>query len=205
MIGVPKRHVQSILKKSSAALAEVRNIFLYTKPIEVIIMQAQDFYVIPETGIVGSAVGRTGIDIKIDFDRIDVKRIIERGMPSTIFHEAAHIVRENSVGYGTTLLDALVSEGIACFVEKTTVSHTIPYIKKIKDEDKFWKRVAKESMSTTYDHAEWFFGSGKLPRWIGYRLGYVLVERFMKRSPTTLDTLVKIASQEMYKENKRTF
>jgi uncharacterized protein YjaZ len=40
-------------------------------------------------------------------------------------------------------------------------------------------RAAKEWERTDYDHEAWFFGMGDLPRWIGYSLGFRLVEQFL--------------------------
>jgi len=33
------------------------------------------------------------------------------------------------------------------------------------------------------DHAEWFFGSGDLPRWAGYTLGFDIVSGYLRRHP----------------------
>jgi len=35
--------------------------------------------------------------------------------------------------------------------------------------------------ATDYDHSTWFFGSGSLPRWFGYSLGYEMVGSWQRQ------------------------
>ena len=37
--------------------------------------------------------------------------------------------------------------------------------------------------SSSFDRSAWFFGTGSLPRWTGYTLGYRLVERYQSANP----------------------
>ncbi|MFX6035712.1 DUF2268 domain-containing putative Zn-dependent protease, partial [Acinetobacter baumannii] len=32
-----------------------------------------------------------------------------------------------------------------------------------------------------HDHGAWFFGTGALPRWVGYSLGYQMVGRYVRQ------------------------
>ena len=160
-------------------------------------------FVIPKLGIGGSAIGKSCIEIKIDFSRKDLRKIIEVELPSTIYHELAHLVREDSVGYGKTLLDSFVSEGISCFVEKSILpNRKIPYIQKIKNEQKLWDKAKKLLEKTKYNYSEWFFGSSKLPNWTGYRLGYLIVEGFTKSKNISLAELSRLKSKDILKGNK---
>jgi uncharacterized protein YjaZ len=36
---------------------------------------------------------------------------------------------------------------------------------------------------TDYDHNAWFFGTGDLPRWLGYTAGFNLISRYLASSP----------------------
>lgn len=50
------------------------------------------------------------------------------------------------------------------------------------------------------DHGEWFYATKKLPRWIGYRLGYLLVEGYMKNNPkTSFAELVRLDAKKILK------
>ena len=154
---------------------------------------------IPQLGITGSAIGKSCIEIKIDFSRKDLDKIIEIEIPATIYHELSHLVRENKLGYGNTLLDSMVSEGVTCYIEKSVIPREIPYIQPIKDEESFWLKAKESFHDPKYNHSVWFFGAGELPNWIGYRLGYLLVEKYMQKYDKELSELSLIPSKEILK------
>ena len=203
MIGIASNKSEEILSRAVESLDKARNILRYEKRVDVMLIEAQDFFVIPKLGIGGSAIGKSCIEVKIDFSRKNLRKIIEVELPSTIYHELAHLVREDSVGYGNTLLDSFVSEGISCFVEKSILpNRKIPYIQKIKNEQKLWEKAKKLLGKTKYNYSEWFFGAGKLPNWTGYRLGFLLVERFIGKSKISLEKLVRLNSKEILEGSK---
>ncbi len=203
LIGIPSNKRGVVLSHAKESLDKARGILKYEKQVDVVVIEAQDFFVIPKLGIGGSAIGKSCIEVKIDFSRKDLQKIIDVELPSTIYHELAHLVRENSIGYGNTLLDSFVSEGVSCFVEKSILpNRKIPYIQKIKNEKKLWDKAKKLLGETKYNYSEWFFGSGKLPNWTGYRLGFLLVENFAKKNKISLEKLVRLHSKEILKESR---
>src|ERR1700761_8169504 len=112
LIGVPDSHVEAISRVAKESLDKAKTLLKYDNQVEVVIIEAQDFSVIPQLGITGSAIGKSCIEIKIDFSRKDLNNIIDIEIPATIYHELSHLVRENNLGYGNTLLDSMVSEGV---------------------------------------------------------------------------------------------
>lgn len=203
LIGIPSNKRGVVLRRTVESLDKALGVLKYDKQVNVVVIEAQDFFVIPKLGIGGSAIGKSCIEVKIDFSRKDLQKIIDIELPSTIYHELAHLVRENSIGYGKTLLDSLVSEGISCFVEKSILpNRKIPYIQKIKDEQKLWDKAQKTLNKIKYNYSEWFFGSGKLPNWTGYRLGFLIVENFARKNKISLDKLVRANSKEILKGSK---
>ena len=203
LVGIPLQKRGAILGHSIKALDKARKLLKYEKRVDIVVIEAQDFFVIPKLGIGGSAIGKSCIEVKIDFSRKDLRKIVEVELPSTIYHELAHLVREDSIGYGKTLLDSFVSEGISCFVEKSILpNRKIPYIQKIKDEKKLWNKAQKILDKTKYNHSEWFFGSGKLPNWTGYRLGYLIVESYANKTKISLDKLTRTSSKNILKGSK---
>lgn len=197
LINVPSENVEDIFRVAINSLNNGKNLLKYAGSVEIVIIQAQEFFVIPELGIAGSAIGKSCIEIKIDFSRKDLNKIIEVEIPATIYHELSHLVRENKLECRNTLLESMVSEGIACYIEKSVFSREIPYILPIKDEDSFWSTAKEFFDDSNYNHAIWFFGSGSLPKWIGYRLGYILVEKYMQKNNKVLSELCIIPSQEI--------
>ncbi|MBU6414872.1 hypothetical protein KGQ34_01340, partial [Patescibacteria group bacterium] len=134
LVGVPKNKNGIILNCVTKSLDKARSVLKYKKQVNIVIIEAQDFFTIPKLGIGGSAIGKSCIEIRINFSRKDLQKIIDTELPATIYHEFAHLVREDSVEYGTTLLDSFVSEGLSCFIEKSILPNkNIPYIRKIQN------------------------------------------------------------------------
>ncbi len=52
--------------------------------------------------------------------------------------------------------------------------------------------------ATYYDHSEWFFGTGARPRWLGYTLGYQMVEAWLaKQGEVDAATWVNVPAQDI--------
>ncbi len=199
LIGIPRQYTEKIGRVAADALKVGCTELGYRNRVGLAIFAAQSFFVIPELGVGGEAIGTSGIVVRVDFSRRDIERIIREEVPATIYHELAHLVREQSVGAGSTLLDALVSEGIACFVEQSLCpKRQIPYVASIKNEERIWKKAVPILLRKKYDHAEWFFGTKAIPRWAGYRLGYLIVSKFFAKQPTSLPRLVRMPSRDIF-------
>lgn len=198
-IGIPRPYTKKIEGVAADALRVGRAALQYRGRIDIALFASQSFQVIPELGIGGEAVGRSGIVVRIDFSRRDIQRIVSEEVPATIYHELAHLAREQGVGTGDTLLDALVAEGIACFVEQSLCpKRRIPYLARIKNEERLWKKAAPLLLQRQYNHAEWFFGIKAIPRWAGYRLGYLIVPKFFEKQPISLPRLVRMPSKDIF-------
>lgn len=136
--------------------------------------------VIPETGEAGYASGRDWIQITIDPARKpkELQRIINDIIPATIYHEANHIARERYVGASNNLLEAIIAEGLAdVFAGEYWSKFKAPWsIYQQKKIQQFLKSLRSEKSSRKYSHNDWFFGTGKYPRWLGYKLGSYIVQ-----------------------------
>jgi len=107
-------------------------------------------------------------------------------------HELHHAVRWAGPGYGSSLGEALISEELAGHFSIQVCGGTpepweclnrnqmIPHVQRALHE---WNR-------TDYNHNTWFFGTGELPGWLGYSLGFELVYRYLsdhrEKSASTL-------------------
>ena len=108
------------------------------------------------------------------------------GYERTIVHELHHLLRRQSVGYGDSLGEALVSEGLAGhFVAQVLGTVPEPWeVAVVSDDLARFAAIALEAWnSTEYDHGEWFFGSGALPLWLGYTLGFSIVGTYLGTHP----------------------
>ena len=85
-------------------------------------------------------------------------------------------------GYGRTLGEALISEGLAGrFTGWLLNSPPEPWEQAV-GEDVLRAHAPDAAMlqAADDDHAAWFFGvSGRLPRWFGYTLGYRLADEWL--------------------------
>ena len=137
---------------------------------------------IPEMGMVGRAYRSTMFTMTIDPDNPNFFPSLRTGaLHRHIVHEVHHCLRMAGPGYGWTLGEALVSEGLAGqFVRHLLGSDPEPWERAITSVDLLRSPVDFKALeSTNYDHNEWFFGVGSHPKWLGYTLGYQMVGRWL--------------------------
>lgn len=139
-------------------------------------------WVIPETGVCGYAPLGHWVQITLDPANPNFDAVYRQEIPWTVAHELHHAKRQQGPGYGQTLLEAIVSEGLAQHYEASWRGEAPPYARGT-NLDPLWVR-AQTDLSGPYDHRAWFFGDAArdLPRWGGYALGYELVRRHMNRT-----------------------
>ena len=150
-----------------------------------IVVYADPENVIPEEGVGGLSLGSDDW-IRIDIDpntKLGVKKVIQKQLPGIVAHELHHARRAKSVGYGDTLGEALVTEGLAqAYQEFLYPKVDVLYAHHLTRNEikQAWESAKRELDSDEYNHAEWFFGAGTLKRWAGYSLGYDIILRHMK-------------------------
>jgi uncharacterized protein YjaZ len=81
-------------------------------------------------------------------------------VPTTIIHELHHCSRWAGPGYGRTLLEALVSEGLAQHFEADFREGVAPFYASslsLADLESLSLRAIQEFNSSDYSHSDWFF------------------------------------------------
>lgn len=165
-------------------------------------------FTIPETGAGGYAASKDWFHIYVDATKrgSELNRIIKDMTPETIYHEMNHVARFKHTGYGSTLLEVIVTEGLATvFADEQWKGYQAPWSNYSPKEisnllDIFKQR--KKSNDSTYNHEEWFYGAGKLPRWIGYKIGSYIVKTFRKKySNMDWEKIVTMSVKEIMKLN----
>lgn len=140
---------------------------------------------IPETGHSGYAPWPGLIRLTIDPTNKNMSQNMGEPLERVIAHELHHALRWDSVGYGTTLIEALVSEGLSGrFVEELYQNKPEPWECALTDLELklISSKALVQSDDKKYDHSRWFFGSKDLPKWGGYTLGFELVGLAMMNS-----------------------
>ena len=133
---------------------------------------------IPKWGVGGHAPSAGLIEITLDAARFDPQLLIR-----TLVHEFHHLIRWDGPGYGRSLGEVLVSEGMAGhFVLQVLGGAPDPWDATVPASG-----VARMAMNEwarrDYDHARWFFGKGDLRNATGYGLGHRIVAEHMAQNP----------------------
>ena len=148
---------------------------------------------IPETGVGGSAPTAHLLYIYVDPEFTDLDKTLDFEIRSTLAHELHHCARWANIGYGSTLLEAIVSEGLADHFD-IEINGGVPKLwdTAIQREglETLLEMAKLEFTNSDYDHAAWFYGSAKIPRWAGYSLGFKLVGDYMQKTQKKASELV---------------
>lgn len=174
-------------------------------PIDVVV-QAWPGHVIPERGYVGHA--PTGAMMQFTFDpaNVNLTACLGETLERMVAHEFHHIVRWRGPGYGRTLGEALVSEGLAGrFAEQLYGAAPEPWEDALSAEDLADLEIVASARWTKsdYDHGQWFFGKSDYPRWAGYTLGYQMVGRYLADHPNETAASLVDASASKFRSSLR--
>ncbi|MDQ1273341.1 MAG: hypothetical protein QG591_1971 [Planctomycetota bacterium] len=163
-------------------------------------------FVIPETGEGGYAASGDWFQIYIDPAKSEdeLNRIINIDIPLTIYHELNHVTRWNSTGYGSTLPEAIITEGLASvFAAENWEKAKSPWVKYSPEEINELMKVYQnrdKNLDSDYSHGDWFYGTGDLPRWIGYKLGFHIVKMARENNPAVgWNKLINMTAEEIIK------
>lgn len=140
---------------------------------------------IPGWGLGGYAPGPTNVDIVVDIGYSGLAQVLADRLPPITAHELHHAARWRGPGYGSTLLENMVSEGLADHFAVQLLGAELPWTDAFpEDQTAFYlNRARSELDSSTFNFNAWFFGGFGLPQWTGYTLGYRLVRDYLMRNP----------------------
>jgi len=117
-------------------------------------------------------------------------------------HELHHAMRSRAPGYGSTLGEALVTEGLAQCYEEEAGCPTPNYALAVRGEAlaKLMEMAQAELWSESYHHDKWFFGSktdAAFPWAGGYSLGYVLMRGWLQQQAKSASSAVNVPAREV--------
>lgn len=158
---------------------------------------------IPEIGVGGFTNPENG-DVSIWIDAHPprgLRTALTTWIPATVAHELHHSSRiRTGPGYGVSLAEALVSEGLADHFAEEAFPKTPPqrwdHALTKAQERSLWS-IARRQLNNPsgYDHIAWFFGSGDTPHWAGYTLGYDIVGRYLDHRRSASDAVAVRAAK----------
>lgn len=187
-----------LIKKSVKRNAEIACNFLSIGALNVTIYPNKD-WCIKETGDGGYTASSDWIQLFVDPTKL-ISKIIEASFPATLYHETNHARRMLKVGFGKTLLETIISEGLAIvFAEEMFESFVAPWGKYTNDEiKKLYKIFLTHKDDEKFDYEEWFLGFGK-PHWLGYKVGaYIVRELKQKDKEFNSAKMVDIPASKIY-------
>jgi hypothetical protein len=135
-------------------------------------------------GVGGRTPDANTVQLFIDHAFPGMDTLLASRLPPLVAHEMHHAKRWRNPGYGASLLEAMISEGLADHfaqellgTERQPWSNAFP----MDQTETLLSRARPEFDSRSYDHARWFFDADpSLPRWTGYTLGYRLVDAYIE-------------------------
>lgn len=178
-------HKNLIEAKVSTGLVTINNLM----PIDNLNIRIVDNpqLVIPEIGIGGYNPNAEEVILAIDANFNDLAGTLEENLIPQLAHEVHHAKRRRSVGYGNTLLQAAVSEGLADHfsIEVSAINPPPWAVALTGAELQNWIDTASKIWNeSSYDHKAWFLGTDpNIPKWTGYSIGFELVKDYLTDNP----------------------
>ncbi len=162
-----------------------------------------DPFVIPETGMVSVSPAADVVYLTIDPANPNLFTDFDTEFVAALGHELHHCMRHGGPGYGCTLGEALVTEGLACHFETELRGGAVPfYARALEDNvlEAMWGRAKSELKTSSYDHDAWFFGSSErgIPRHTGYSLGFSIVAQYVRNRATPASRLWAEPAEAFY-------
>jgi uncharacterized protein YjaZ len=113
--------------------------------------------------------------------------VLRAHLRAILFHEVHHLVRDRAVPR-VSVLDAVVSEGMASAFERDAVGTAPPWTRYPPEVDVWTQEVL--GLPADADRRAWLFRHPDGRRWVGFKVGTYLVDRAMKRAGRSAAELV---------------
>jgi uncharacterized protein YjaZ len=187
-----------ILERTDQTIARVCEL-VPVEQVDVMIVENPS-WTIPNVGLSGYSPTAHLVQIWLDPSVKDFQNNLERELAPTLAHELHHAIRWHKPGYGQTLLEALVTEGLAQAFEIPFRDGQTPYYAILQNPsrmDELMDLARLEFHNAPYDHSGWFFGSEArgIPNWAGYALGFKIVKQYLEKADTTAGAAYAVTAQ----------
>lgn len=176
------------IEAAAAAAAERVSRHLPLSHVDVV-LERNPFATIPHLGIGGSCPSGHLVHVALDPTHAGFPALLDLHLSRTLAHELHHCARWRGPGYGRTLGETLVSEGLADHFDLQVHPDAAPYpwtqALNAAALRAALARAHPRLWDTDYDHAYWFFNTteGGPPFHAGYALGFHLVKAYLDANP----------------------
>lgn len=204
-------HAARLRRVTQRAVAAVKKC-LPLKDVDIVLYHYPE-RTIPEFGIGGFTPDANTVFIALNPRNSKFERSVKKELFSTLVHELHHAVRCRTIGYGSTLWNSLIFEGLADHfdMEISGRKKPPPWSRALTEKQKkIWLKRAQPILHRPHfspqDYRVWFIGSKKsaIPRWTGYTLGYDVVAAYLRTHPTeAASSLVSVPADDFRIDDKR--
>jgi hypothetical protein len=195
------------LVTDSCDAAEERLGLLGPRPALDLIVRASDTPMPAHLQVWGSSYGPGRIEMVLDLHQPRDPARLRDEILKTLFHECHHVLRWDGPGYGDTLGQALVSEGLAqCFVHEVLDCPPEPWEIAVPPAGcNLWRERARGQFHDPgYAHSDWFFGTADMPDALGYSLGALMVRRHLAAHPGSSALALATAPAQVFEATLET-
>ena len=177
-LGAHRSPIEQTVRQTVSAVNQVM-----PTPNLLIRVVADPSQVIPELGLSGYNPSAGEVILYVDPGSSMLPQSLTTDLSAVVAHEMHHARRRRAVGYGSTLFEAAVSEGLADHFSMEVIGTKPPLWAKALTgaELETWMARARETWADRpYDHRAWFVGTDPaIPRWTGYAIGFELVRNYL--------------------------
>ncbi|WP_374300146.1 DUF2268 domain-containing putative Zn-dependent protease [Paracoccus sp. (in: a-proteobacteria)] len=138
------------------------------------------------------------IEIALNPDRFD-----PTAFTRTLVRQMAHLVRWTGPGYGKSLGEALVSEGLAGHFVLQVMGGQADAIDSVRPAQGVMRQAMNEWARRDHDHGRWFGGKGDLRRGTGHSLGHRIVADHLAQNPGDSAASLATVAAEPFRQTLR--
>jgi uncharacterized protein YjaZ len=178
--------IERIKNVIARAEKEVANDILKLSEDVTILIDTDPNMIDPNIGVGGYTDDDSQVQLSVDPTHKDLQ---DKELFATLVHELSHVKRSYGPGYGTTLFDYLVFEGLGvAFEEEVCGSDTYypNHLRTLHDAEQFVKTFAYmfDYDDTQYDYMDFVLGNPdkKIPEFAVYSMGLFIVDQYLTLS-----------------------
>lgn len=120
----------------------------------------------------------------------------QQRLVATLVHEFHHVMRWLGPGWGSSLRERLVSEGLAMLFEEEVLGEPSEFATQTIEAEHIGLAIQHLDEEPA-DEQRWFFPGRDVPLWFGYTLGYRWAKDYATESSSSAARLVTVAATEV--------
>lgn len=183
-----KPFLKEIGQIARTSISKIQKVLPFKEPVDVVIYR----YHTTDKNFLVSGYTPTGNTVWIytDPSHKNYMDFVKKTLPITLAQELHHACRWQGPGFGKTLKEVLVTEGLAAHFETETFGgKPSDFYVQFSDKEiqRFWKLAQKDLDSKDFNYDDWFFGNvkRKIPKHTGYALAYWLIGKSLNGRKTS--------------------